>query len=89
MGIIMHIGLELALTGMGTVFAFLVLLIYVTTFMSQIVHRFEKSRSKVTESNTQKPVAAPGHTEQARISPELLTAVVTSAIHKHRSRNRD
>ncbi len=85
----MYLGLELALTGMGTVFAFLILLILVTTFMSWVVNRLESS-SDIKESGA---VVSAGKAENktamtSDMPPELLTAIASAAIHKHRSRNR-
>ncbi len=88
----MYLGLELALTGMGTVFAFLILLIIVTTLMSRVVNRLEASSSAVDKIGSR--TAAPaGKVENkaamsSDMSPELLTAIASAAIHKHRSRNR-
>ena len=88
----MYLGLELALTGMGTVFAFLILLIIVTALMSWIVNRLEASSSAVDEAGS-RGAAPAGKAENKTVmpsdmSPELLTAIASAAIHKHRSRNR-
>ncbi len=88
----MHLGLELVITGMGTVFAFLILLIIVTTLMSWVVKRFETSFSAISEAgvkSTDSTVKA--EDKKARnpdMSSELLATIVSSAIHKHRSRSR-
>ncbi len=88
----MYLGLELALTGMGTVFAFLILLILVTTFMSWVVNRLEASSSAVNEAGS-RAAASAGKAENkaampSDMPPELLMAIASAAIHKHRSRNR-
>ena len=88
----MYLGLELALTGMGTVFAFLILLIIVTTLMSWVVNRLEASSSAVNEEGSRAAMPA-GKAENktamtSDMPPELLTAIASAAIHKHRSRNR-
>ncbi len=89
----MNIGLELALTGMGTVFSFLILLIFVTSFMSRLLLWFDQSRfaAKKTDQQTinslseQPKVSSP----KQEMPSELLIAVVTAAIHQHCSRTRD
>ncbi len=75
----MQLGLELVVTGMGTVFAFLVLLIFCTTLMSKAVAAIEKNTIKPA---TATPTPTANHKE---IPDGILTAVITAAIHKHRS----
>jgi oxaloacetate decarboxylase gamma subunit len=67
-------GLELMVYGMGTVLAFLSMLICATLLMSFLVRRFEP------EVLPAEPVAASAATD-----PQVL-AVITAAIHQHRSR---
>ena len=69
-------GLELMLYGMGMVFVFLALLIVVTILMSAMVQRFGPVEK--TE-----PVARSG---MAASSDNTLIAVISAAIHKHRSK---
>lgn len=69
------IGLELVLLGMGTVFAFLTLLVGVTSLMSRLVIRFSSA-----ESLDAVPLKA---TEQSGPSPAILAAVAT-AVRRHR-----
>ncbi len=88
----MYLGLELALTGMGTVFAFLILLIIATTLMSWLINRLEDSSSAVNTTEAGTAMSA-GKAENKAASasdmpPELLTAIASAAIHKHRSRSR-
>ncbi len=71
-------GVELMLYGMGTVFVFLALLVALTTLMSTILNRCAK-RERVT---------APAVTAQAGVEDEQLIAVISSAIHQHRSRKK-
>jgi oxaloacetate decarboxylase gamma subunit len=68
-------GLELMLYGMGTVVIFLTLLVYVTSGMSALVLRF----------TPEEPAAAPGPGKPAAVDGKLL-AVISAAIHEHRSR---
>lgn len=72
-------GLSLMVVGMGAVFVFLTLLVFTTNLMSRLVARLAPP-----------PAAAP-----VRIAPDVLApppkedkqllAVITAAIHKHRS----
>lgn len=67
--------------GMGAVFVFLTLLVFATGFMSKVVGRY----SPVT------PPAAPTPSASTPKSPsedQQLMAVITAAIHKHRSRQK-
>ncbi len=84
----MNLGLELALTGMGTVFLFLVLLVIATTVMSWLVKRLEESPSAVDKAETQPAQVINNSADQGAMSPELLTTIISAAIHKHRSGNR-
>ncbi|WP_151702817.1 OadG family protein [Nitrincola alkalilacustris] len=72
-------GLTLMAFGMGFVVVFLTLLIIVTMFMSWLVVRFEPAP-------VIKPVKAKTAPAQAASSDAQLTAVMTAAIHKYRSR---
>ena len=64
-------GLNLALYGMGTVFVFLTMLVFVTMFMSWLVLKFS-------------PVQEP---EQAVASDQnKKMPAITAAIHAHRSK---
>lgn len=73
-------GLELMIYGMGTVFVFLTVLVIVTTIMSKIVQRFFPDPIVAT-SPTAKPAPAATNNQQ-------LHAVITAAIHRHRSRQK-
>ena len=75
-------GLSLMLVGMGAVFVFLTLLVFATTFMSKLVARFAPTPSPV-------PVPAPSATPPSTSEDnQQLLAVITAAIHKHRSRQK-
>lgn len=74
------VGVELMFLGMGSVFVFLILLVYVTGFMSTLLTRFF-------------PEAPPAPAKPARraktpaaIDPELVAAI-GAAIKQHRSRS--
>jgi oxaloacetate decarboxylase gamma subunit len=69
------IGLELVLLGMGTVFAFLTLLVFVTSLMSRLIMRFSS-----VETLNPVPLTATG---QPGPSPVILAAVAT-AVRRYR-----
>lgn len=70
----MNEGVELVLVGMGTVFAFLTILVVMMTLMSNVVMRMERD-----EVST--PAEGRGSVDT------VLVAAVTAAIRKHRSGN--
>jgi len=70
-------GLSLTGVGMGVVFAFLTLLVIITGFMSKFLTRFFPEPPKVVG----KP--SPG---RGPVGDAQLLAVISAAIHKHRSR---
>ena len=65
-------GLELMLFGMGTVVVFLTTLVFVTAAMSALVRRYLPPPPEPT-------VSGPAATDAT------LVAVISAAIHKHRS----
>lgn len=72
-------GLNLALFGMGVVFVFLVLLIYVTKTMSIVAQRLESSKAQnlvpiAARARTKRPVVA-NTAESARLKAILAEAV--------------
>ena len=67
-------GVELMLFGMGTVVVFLTLLVVITGAMSALVKRYLPADA----------VAATA--ESAPVTDQTLLAVITAAIHEHRSR---
>jgi len=73
-------GLTLMAFGMGFVVVFLTLLIVVTMLMSWLVARF-------APAPVVKPVKAKAMSTQAASNDAQLTAVMTAAIHKYRSRH--
>ena len=68
-------GLELTLIGMGMVFAFLTLLVIVTTLMSRIVNKLTPAQ----------PPGLVAPSPSAVIDDELF-AVIAEALRQHRSR---
>jgi len=80
----MQQGFELALTGMSTVFLFLFLLIICMTLMSKVIAFFEQeSPQPPAASEAEKKVSLSG---SHAIPDELLIAVISAAIHQHRSK---
>lgn len=73
-------GISLMLFGMGTVFVFLTVLVFATTFMSKVVNRLVPE--DVKNSNIT-PQAAATNTP-AEVSPRALEAIKL-AIKAHRS----
>ena len=73
-------GVELMLLGMGSVFAFLIILVFVTSIMSRLIDRFVPVPAPVT-----KPVRKTSATDS--VDPELL-AVIGAAVKQHRARRR-
>jgi oxaloacetate decarboxylase (Na+ extruding) subunit gamma len=69
-------GLNLMLLGMGTVFVFLTILVFVTSIMSALVQKY----GAVQPTDLNDPGAA-GQLDEA-----TLFAVITAAIHAHRSK---
>ncbi|MCK5698044.1 MAG: OadG family protein [Gammaproteobacteria bacterium] len=63
----------MAIIGMGTVFVFLTVLIFLTLLMSKIVTHFEKQKN--TSSNQHHKI----------ISDQLLTKIIHTAIQQHRA----
>ena len=69
--------LTLMLLGMGTVFTFLTILVFVTAFMSIAVNRIAPLKTVAL---------APPATTSDPAAEQSLLAVITAAIHLHRSR---
>lgn len=72
-------GIELMLTGMGVVFVFLILLVFITGFMSYLVNRLYRPEPVVPA------VANASPTVPDDVSAETL-AVIREAIRQHRDR---
>lgn len=75
----MQLGLELALTGMVTVFTFLILLIFLTSLMSKTICAFEKKTLQC------KSAASVVTGDVNIITDEILKTVITNAIQQHRA----
>lgn len=74
-------GINLMLFGMGTVFVFLTILVFATTFMSKIVNRFVPQTEAQTSDADSKTL-----TQQPQaVSPEIVSAI-QKAIAEHRKR---
>ncbi|MEF8733991.1 MAG: OadG family protein [Candidatus Accumulibacter meliphilus] len=69
-------GVTLMFMGMGTVFFFLTLLVVVTSLMSSLIQKYEP-----------KPLIMPKTPESpGPLDDQILLAVISAAIHKHRAR---
>lgn len=77
-------GVELMMLGMGIVFSFLVLLVFVTTVMSTLVNRFFPESPEPSPSASQ---PSPGSAPAGDVSPRTL-AIIQDAIRQHRARHR-
>ena len=74
-------GLNLMLMGMGTVFVFLTLLVFVTSFMSSLIQKY------LPETSAEVLPTAASSLSSGKNDPSLL-AVISAAIHAHRSNKR-
>ncbi|WP_370978338.1 OadG family protein [Agaribacterium sp. ZY112] len=72
-------GVDLMLFGMGTVFAFLTILVFSTTLMSKFVGRF------FPEADVPEPAPSPINGPVAPVDSRTL-AVIQEAINQHRAR---
>ena len=72
-------GLDLLIYGMGTVYAFLGILVVCTTLMSRFIERFLPEATPLPPSTPKKPNSA------SRIDPATL-AIIQNAIHQHRAK---
>lgn len=73
-------GLELMVFGMGAVFVFLTMLVFITTLMSKLVNKIAPEAE---------PVAAPVRAarSQSGVDPQLLK-VLSAAVKEHRERQK-
>ena len=76
-------GWELLLYGMGTVVVFLALLVVATTVMSSVVSRYfpEPEPESISRSRPGQVLSA----DSAIVGEPELVAVISAAIHQHRS----
>ncbi len=72
-------GLELMAFGMGTVFSFLVLLIFATSLLSKIVNKFNPEPVVVPQVAVTAPTQG--------VDPQLLN-VLAAAVKEHRARQK-
>lgn len=75
-------GLNLMLYGMGTVFAFLTILVIGTTFMSRVVTRFFPDAVPIEHSFRPATQA-----QTAAVDPKIL-AVIQEGIYQHRAKTK-
>ena len=84
-------GTTLMLFGMGFVFIFLTLLVVVTSVMSRLIIRYEKSVGVLPEGGVSSPTAVipqQGPIAKSETDSKTLIAVFTAAIYKYRSRHK-
>nr|WP_228151316.1 OadG family protein [Tamilnaduibacter salinus] len=79
----MSMAIDLMLSGMGFVFAFLIILVFATTFMSKVVVRFAPEEPATPAKTT--PRARP--TGPASVDPDT-TEAIKQAIAKYRSNHK-
>jgi len=77
-------GIEIALTGMGTVFIFLILLIFFTTLMSKLVAYFDNTYCKKEDVQSVHENVHDIHNLNGTMSDEILIKVISAAIQQHR-----
>jgi len=75
-------GLELMVFGMGTVFVFLTMLVFVTSAMSKLVSKYFPEPEPVPAPARKPAAAAP-----QGIDPQLLK-VLSAAVKEHRARQK-
>lgn len=73
-------GLELMIFGMGTVFVFLTMLVFVTGFMSKLVIKYAPEPEPVPAKPARKAPAQ-------GVDPQLLK-VLSAAVKEHRARQK-
>lgn len=76
-------GLILLVLGMGTVFIFLVLLIYATKIMSKVCSRISPAE-KAEVKSVQRPVAATAPKTVAKSNDAAIAAAIAAAYDKER-----
>ena len=84
-GSIVNQGVELMLFGMGTVLVFLTVLVLSITFMSWVLKRYFPVVETLSDSGlsaTSPPVGVSGTVRE----DANLVAVISAAIHRHRSK---
>ncbi|MDH3995025.1 MAG: OadG family protein [Gammaproteobacteria bacterium] len=79
-GDMMSQGIELMLYGMGTVVLFLALLVVATTAMSRFIGRYFPEPEPPVQAALQRL-----HAQNKPAGDPNLVAVITAAVHQHRS----
>lgn len=79
-------GLGLMVLGMGFVFLFLVLLIYMTQFMSRCISRFFPEREVVAKAPAVKQANASLSSVGSNSVDAKIAAAITAAVHQHRNK---
>lgn len=89
-------GLTLMLFGMGFVFVFLTLLVFVTSLMSKLIIRYEKNVGVIPDEGVPSPTTyIARHGSLITSAPASNTtndasmvSAISAAVHKFRSRNK-
>jgi oxaloacetate decarboxylase gamma subunit len=86
-------GFSLMLIGMGFVFVFLAVLVIVTSLMSWIITRYEKSVGTLPDEGIPAPTAVIGKHNADNLAAQpphdhTLLTVLSGAVHKYRNRNK-
>ena len=84
-GNIVNQGVELMLFGMGTVLVFLTMLVLSITFMSWVLRRYFPVVETPADSALAAKVSSVGVSGAAAEDAKLV-AVISAAIHRHRSK---
>lgn len=74
-------GIGLMVVGMGFVFLFLIILIFVTGYMSRLLNHFFPEEQVVT------PKKSAAHSANASPVDGQMAAIITAAVHQHRKNN--
>ena len=90
---LMSEGISLMLFGMGFVFVFLTLLVIVTSLMSKIIIKYEKSAGVLPKDGVPSPSTFIPHHDaiappQSEADDKTLVSVLSAAVHKYRSRHK-
>ena len=84
-------GLTLMLYGMGFVFIFLTLLVFVTTLMSKLVTQYEKSVGVLPADGVPSPTAViPQHgpVKPSLKKPDNTLSILSAAVQEYRQRHK-
>lgn len=85
-GSIVTQGVELMLFGMGTVLVFLTVLVLAIALMSWVLQRYFPVLETAPDANRSKGTAAAPTTAFA-VGDATLVAVISAALHQHRSKH--